>query len=131
MTDRGPIAWMARNRVTPNLVMMVLIVGGLFATTQIQKEVFPAFDRDEIRISMGYRGASPEEIEQGILLPIEEALQGIDGIEVVRATASEGSGPVRRIPITRLSSLSPPTCPLSDSSGSGSNTHLRPPARGP
>ncbi|MHC5019631.1 MAG: efflux RND transporter permease subunit [Planctomycetota bacterium] len=95
MTAGGPIAWMARNRVTPNLIMVLLIVGGLFATTQIQKEVFPSFDRDEIRISMGYRGASPEEIEQGILLPIEEAIQAVDGIEAIDATANEGSGTVR------------------------------------
>ena len=40
---RGPLAWMVFNRVTPNLLMIFLLVGGLFMTGSIKKEVFPEF----------------------------------------------------------------------------------------
>ncbi|MFQ5598501.1 MAG: efflux RND transporter permease subunit [Nitrospiria bacterium] len=87
---QGPIAWMVHNRVTPNLLMIAFLAGGLFMSMKIKKEVFPDFDLDEVRISVAYPGASPGEIEQGIVLAIEEAIGDIDGIEEINATASEG-----------------------------------------
>lgn len=92
---KGPIAWMAGNPVTANLFMIFLLVGGFFWGTQIKQEVFPEFELDLVEISVGYPGASPEEVEQGIILPIEEAIQNISGIEEITSTASEGSGSVR------------------------------------
>lgn len=91
---RGPIAWMARNHVTANVLMMVLLVGGLFTTTRIKQEVFPDFSLDMVSVSVAYPGASPEEVEQGIVLAIEEAIRGIDEIKEVEATAREGLGVV-------------------------------------
>ncbi|MFQ5587349.1 MAG: efflux RND transporter permease subunit [Nitrospiria bacterium] len=88
---QGPVAWMVRNRITPNLLMIVLLAGGLIMSTKIKKEVFPDFDLDQVTIKVAYPGASPEEIEQGILLSIEEAVSGIDGVEEITATASEGA----------------------------------------
>ncbi|MCK4412534.1 MAG: efflux RND transporter permease subunit [Candidatus Eisenbacteria sp.] len=89
---RGPIAWMARNHVTANVLMMVLLVGGLFTTTRIKQEVFPEFSLDMVSVSVAYPGASPEEVEQGIVLAVEEAIRGIDEIKEVEATAREGMG---------------------------------------
>ena len=40
--NRGPISWMVHNRVTPNLLMIFLLLGGLFMTTRIKQEVFPS-----------------------------------------------------------------------------------------
>ena len=88
----GPIAWMVNNRVAPNLLMLVLLVGGLFMAGQIKKEVFPDFALDEVRVSVAYPGASPEEVEQGIVLAVEEAIDGVEGIDEIRSTASEGRG---------------------------------------
>ncbi len=87
---RGPIAWMARNGVTPNLLMLVMLVGGLISSVLIKKEVFPEFALDQVTVSVVYPGASPEDVEQGIVLAVEEALQGIDGIDEVNSTAREG-----------------------------------------
>ncbi len=92
---KGPIAWMTGNPVAANLLMLFLLVGGFFWGTQVKQEVFPEFDLDLVEISVGYPGASPEEVEQAIILPIEEAIQNISGIEEVSSTASEGSGRVR------------------------------------
>ncbi len=91
---RGPIAWMAGNSVAANLVMLFLLIGGFLYGTQIKQEVFPEFSRDEVRISVAYPGASPDEVEEGIILPIEEAIQSIDGIEEITSIAGEGSGQV-------------------------------------
>ncbi len=48
--QRGPLAWMTYNRVTPNLLMIFLILGGLFVSGQIKKEVFPDFELDTVSI---------------------------------------------------------------------------------
>lgn len=85
---------MAYNRVTPNILMLVCLLGGLYMATQIKQEVFPDFASDEVQVRVRYPGASPEEVEQGILLVVEEAIRGLDGIDEVTATAGEGSGTI-------------------------------------
>ena len=90
----GPIAWMAGHSVAANLLMIVFLIGGLLFARHIKKEVFPDFELDTISISVAYPGASPEEVERGIILAIEEAVQGIDDIKQVTAVANEGSGTV-------------------------------------
>ncbi|WP_136069272.1 efflux RND transporter permease subunit [Modicisalibacter radicis] len=94
MTRRGPIAWMAQHGVAPNLLMVVLLLGGLLASLQIKKEVFPDFTLESVSVSVVYSGATPEEIEQSMLLAIESELADIEGIDEITATASEGSGSV-------------------------------------
>ena len=86
----GPVAWMVHNRVTPNLLMLVFLVGGLLMSLRIKQEVFPEFDLDRVTISVPYPGASPAEVEQGIVLAIEEAIEGVEDIEEVVSRASEG-----------------------------------------
>lgn len=91
----GPIEWMARNSVAANLMMILLLAGGFWMATQVQKEVFPQFQLDIIQITVSYPGAAPAEVEQGILLPVEEAVQGIQSIKEMTSTAREGSGTVQ------------------------------------
>jgi len=86
---KGPIAWMANNSVAANILMLVFLVGGFLMTFNIKQEVFPKFDLDEVRVTVVYPGASPEEVEQGVVLPIEEAIQDIEGIKKVTSTANE------------------------------------------
>ena len=92
--SRGPIVWMARNSVAANLAMAVLLVGGLLCGLRIKQEVFPEFDLDMVTVSVPYPGASPAEVEQGIVLAIEEAVRGLDGVEEITASAREGMGSV-------------------------------------
>ena len=91
---RGTIAWMVRNRVTPNILMLALLGGGLMVATQIKQEVFPEFDLNMVSVRVPYPGASPEEVEQGIVLVVEEAIRGLEGVKEVTAVASEGFGMV-------------------------------------
>ena len=90
----GIIQWMINNRVTPNIIMLVFIFVGLFISTQIKQEVFPEFDLDIVNIIVEYPGSSPEEIEQGIILAVEEGIRGLDGVKEITATAAEGWGTV-------------------------------------
>jgi len=91
---KGPIAWMAGHSVTANLLMLVLLIGGIVLAYSIKQEVFPYFDMDMVTITVPYPGASPQEVEEGILLAVEEAVEGLEGVEEVRSTAREGSGTV-------------------------------------
>lgn len=93
-TERGPFAWMVHNRVVPNLLMLFFILGGLYTSTQIRKEVFPDFEFDVVTVSVAYPGASPEEVEQGIIMVVEEAIRGVDGVKQITSTAAEGGGVV-------------------------------------
>ena len=86
----GAIEWMTRHRVAPNLLMLVLVLGGLFMSTRIRQEVFPPFERDTVTVRVLLPGASPEEAERGLVLAIESAVRGLDGVEQVHATAYEG-----------------------------------------
>jgi len=86
---KGPLAWMAKNVVAANLIMAFLLIGGAMMLPQIKQEVFPEFELELVIVNVPYPGASPTEVEQGIILAIEEAVQGLDGVKEVRSTASE------------------------------------------
>ena len=90
----GAIGYMARNSIAANLLMLVLLGGGIWTMFNIQKEVFPQFQVDYVEVNVTYPGAAPAEVEQGILLPVEEAVRGIQGIKEIVSRANEGSGNV-------------------------------------
>nr|WP_281382951.1 efflux RND transporter permease subunit [Dissulfurirhabdus thermomarina] len=85
---------MARNPVAANLLMMVFVVGGVVMGTAIKQEIFPEVLLDRIRISVAYPGATPADVEEGVILPIEENIRAVDGIKEVQAVAAEGLGTV-------------------------------------
>ena len=91
---KGPIAYMARNSIAANLIMIILLGGGIWTMINIQKEVYPQYQLDIVNVSVVYPGAAPAEVEQGILLPVEEAVRGVQGIKELTSTAYEGSGSV-------------------------------------
>ena len=91
---RGSISWMARNPVAANLIMVALIVGGIIMAFRIRQEVFPTTELDIIVVSVPYPGASPEEVEKGIVLAIEETVRTLDDVKEVRGKAQEGMGTV-------------------------------------
>lgn len=93
-TQKGILAWFARNSVAANLLMWSLLIGGLFSAVLINKEVYPAFELKLLTISVAYPGAAPQEIEEGINIKIEEAIQDINGIKKVTSVASEGVGTI-------------------------------------
>lgn len=89
------IAWFARNSVAANLLMITLLGIGLWsATTQLTLEVFPESDVDTVTVTVAFRGNSPEEVEEGIVLKIEEAIQDLEAIDEMTSIASESNGTV-------------------------------------
>jgi len=88
---KGIVAWFARNHVAANLLMLLLVVGGLVALPLIQQKTFPDINIEVIQISVPYLGAAPEEVEEGVCVRIEEEIQGINGIEKIHSTAAEGT----------------------------------------
>ena len=91
----GPIEWMARNTIAANLLMVLLLAGGIWTAIGIQKEVFPQFLLDVVEVEVEYPGAAPEEVEKGVLLPVEEAVRGVEGIREMTSRAREGSGTIQ------------------------------------
>lgn len=85
---------MARNTVAANLIMFALLLGGMLMLPRIKQEVFPEFEIDIILVNVIYPGASPSDVEEGVILAIEEAVRDVEGIKEVRGTASEGVGTV-------------------------------------
>ena len=92
--DRGPLAWMAGNSVVANLLMFVFLVGGLIVGWHIKQEIFPDFTIDKVVINVSYPGASPEEVENGIVLAVEEAIQDLEGVDEITSTATEGNASI-------------------------------------
>ncbi len=88
------VAWFARNIVAANLLMVAIMVGGLISALAIKVELFPEFSLDMISVRVIYPGAAPEEVEEGICIRIEEEVHGIEGVEEVTSSASEGIGTV-------------------------------------
>ncbi|WP_082766590.1 efflux RND transporter permease subunit [Ferrimonas marina] len=94
-TNRGIIAWFARNNVAANLLMWILVIGGVISAFTINKEIFPKFEFNMVQVGVVYPGAAPQEIEEGITIKIEEAIKDIEGIKRIRSVAREGYGEVR------------------------------------
>lgn len=93
-TNKGVIAWFARNSVAANLLMIILLVGGLVGAFTIHKQVFPNFEINVINVRVPYLGAAPQEVEEGVILKVEEAVKDLDGIKKMTSRAVEGMGTV-------------------------------------
>lgn len=91
------IEWMATNHVAATLLMLFFAIGGLILAFAVKQEVFPEIALDRVTVSVTYPGASPEEVEEGIILKIEESISSVDGIKEVLATAAEGRATVSAV----------------------------------
>lgn len=94
MSERSPIPWFARNHVAANLLMLALVALGIGTIFVIRQEVFPTFALDTVVVDVEYRGASPEEVEQSVIIPIESELRGLEIVRRLEAQAREGRGTV-------------------------------------
>lgn len=88
------IKWMAEHPVAANLITVFVIAVGILSVTQMPQKTFPEFSLDAVSVSVSYPGASPLEIQDSIVRPIEDQLSGVDGIDSVTASISEGRGGV-------------------------------------
>ncbi|MBJ22535.1 MAG: efflux RND transporter permease subunit [bacterium] len=84
------IAWFVRNPVAANLMMMVMVVGGVLTLGTLRQEEFPPVEPEAVQIVVEYRGASPAEIEASICIRIEEAVEGTPDLDRITTFAAEG-----------------------------------------
>ena len=94
ISHTGLLAWFASSHVAANLLMVIILVAGALTLWHIKIEVFQEFDPGLIRIIVPYPGASPDDVEEGICLRVEEALRGIEGIKQVTSIAAESGGQI-------------------------------------
>lgn len=86
------ISWFARNSVAANLLMVTIIMGGVMALKDgVRLEVFPFSDPDTVTVSVPLRGATPEDVELGVAVRIEESVTDLEGIDKITSRSVEGS----------------------------------------
>lgn len=92
--QKGIIAWFAANHVAANLLMLFIIVAGIISVFTIRKQTTPDFELNTIQVRVAYLGAAPQEVEEGVVVKIEEAIQDVKGIVKLTGRATEGRGTV-------------------------------------
>lgn len=88
------VAWFARNPVAANILMALLVIGGIATLPAVKVEVFPEFSADIVTVSVPYPGAAPEEVDESIVVRITEEIQDVDDVNRITSTATEGVGAV-------------------------------------
>lgn len=88
------ISYLIRYPVWVSVIFFAIIGFGLLSLTQLRYSFFPELEPDEIIIQVAYPGASPDEVAEGVILKIEENLDGLEGIERVTSVSRENSGTV-------------------------------------
>ena len=91
----GPIAYMASNSVAANLLMFGILAAGLVSLAGLELEAWPTLPFNQVEVSVAYPGATPEEVEEGIVVKIEDEVSGLDDVKSVRSVAAPGMGSVR------------------------------------
>ncbi len=79
--SRNLLAWFAANPVAANLLMLLIMSGGLLGIADVDKEVFPRFSPHQIVVNTQYPGAGTAEVEESVCVPIEEAIHDIPGVK--------------------------------------------------
>ncbi|MBB3189184.1 efflux RND transporter permease subunit [Halomonas cerina] len=87
---RGPIGFFVHHRVAANLVMLVMLLGGVLGLAQMNIQFFPSFALDVISVRTVWSGAPAEDVEQGITLPLEQRLRSLEGLKRMTSTSAQG-----------------------------------------
>ena len=88
------VTWFARNPIAANLLMVLIVFSGTMQLLGIREEVFPDTETGVISIQVPFPGAAPEEVEEGICVKVEEAIQSLEGVKKVTSVAAENAGSV-------------------------------------
>ncbi|HLB30767.1 MAG TPA: efflux RND transporter permease subunit, partial [Gammaproteobacteria bacterium] len=94
MKQSGVIAWFAANPVAANLLVLLIVFCGGISVFTIRKSIMPQFESNMVRVGVSFLGATPEEVEEGVILRVEEAVQDLNGVKKITSVAREGYGQV-------------------------------------
>jgi|TARA_B110000977_G_scaffold16205_1_gene19884 multidrug efflux pump subunit AcrB len=84
------IQFSIRNALVVNLFLLIIVIAGAMAWTNLPQEMFPVVDLDRVRIVTEFEGAPPAEVEKQITRVIEEELESLPDIDLVTSESSEG-----------------------------------------
>ena len=88
------IRWFVENIVAANMLMIFIIVAGIMAIPFLRMEVFPEIEVEIINVSAVYPGASPSATEESICIPIEQRIEGLEGVKKISSVATQNVGTV-------------------------------------
>lgn len=91
---KGIVNYFIRYSISGNVLMIMIVLFGLFGYKSLRTTFFPEIPTRIIQILSVYPGASPEEIEESVVLKVEDNLKGISGVERVTSTSSENTATV-------------------------------------
>jgi len=86
------ISWWAGNKVAANLLMFIILIGGFVSFLTIERELEPYIEVSGARVTVTWLGASPQDIEEQIVVRLEEAVSQVNGIDRLWSVANEGNG---------------------------------------
>ena len=89
---RKLIAYFIKHSVAVNVIVIAFLIFGGVGAYKLNSSFFPLVDSKNISINVTYPGASPQEVEEGIILKIEDNLKGLNGVDRVTSTSRENSG---------------------------------------
>lgn len=87
---RDPIAFFTHHPVAADLLMVLMILSGLAAVTKLNSQLFPTFSIDYININVAWRGATAEDIEQGITNVVEPELRDLNDVRRITSVSTQG-----------------------------------------
>ena len=88
------ISWWVKNAIAANLLMVGIILMGVYGFFKLEREFIPAPKITTINVAGTWLGASPNDIQEQIISRVEQAIEGIDGINYIEANARESRGNV-------------------------------------
>ena len=89
---RGIISYFIKYHVAVDVFILSFFIFGIYGALSLKSSFFPLTEERNIIITIAYPGASPQEVEEGIVLKIEDNLKGLEGVERVTSTSRENSG---------------------------------------
>ena len=90
MDNHKFLTWFADNPVAANLMMAIFIAGGFISLSSMHKEEFPNIEPGIVQVQIPYLGAAPEEVEEAVCIRVEEAIEGVDGMDRFFSVSREG-----------------------------------------
>lgn len=91
---RKVIEYFIKYHVAVNAIIVAFFIFGIVGALSLKSSFFPLTESKNILISIAYPGASPQEVEEGIVLKIEDNLKGLQGVDRVTSTSRENSGSI-------------------------------------
>ena len=91
---KGLIAWFVKNPVAANLLMLAMFFGGIFGYLNLEREFLPGTTINGMTVSVTWNGASPRDVNEQIVTRVEEAVDGLDGLDYIEANAREGGATI-------------------------------------